>query len=192
MNSKLEEYIESVNKFIILKEKHSFRDKMVSALKVNSKKLFISIEKPRDEEDREIVKNILDISEDIVLVTNDLEKFSFLKHKDRVFLYNASDVRLALSTDIYIFLYDRNLLNVLLEHKKAYNTAHPKNYPTKNPSLEEFGGYDKLKFYFGSDAKKINTFEDLVYYYWKGYIDSKDDRNLIINTFSISLKCQKV
>lgn len=181
-------YIENANFYIksLTCNINDMKQKMFEQLNLNENNLYISCDHWQNEDDIAIVKKILEISSRIVLLVRDQDNFHSIaqSHEKQVLFYNVSPLEYALSSDVHIFLYDTQLLQILYRFHKIFNATHPKDYPTENiDNIQALWGFEKLQFFFGEDAIQIQNFYDLIYYYFKDFI-AKEEIKHIVQTFS--------
>lgn len=177
----MQKYIQQVNNIIeafeIKGDKSKFRSKMLETLKADEHCFYITCDDLRSEEDVFIIKEILNLSSKIILLIRNEEKFSLLlkNYKNQIVSYDVSQLQYALSSDIHIFLYDKNLLQILYRFHKVFNTIHPKDYPLDFwRNIEEWGSREKREIILKEKSSCIKTRNDLNKYIYGDILNSTE------------------
>ena len=171
----LNRYIEDANRYIeevtFFNRKENLRDNITNMFNLDKNNLYVSCDELISEDDITTIIELLNLSPNISLIIREKNSFEKIKDKgkDRVFLYEVSKLEYAFSSDIHIYLNDKDLLNILFKKGRVFNSAHPNDYPKQNlTDIRDWGSEERLEFFFKEDSKNIQNGYDLFYCYFKG------------------------
>jgi len=182
---------------MLKRDKYFYKKQLFKKFKLDKKNLYLSSDYPQNQDDIEIIRNVLKIDKKIFFVINKKEVFHSLikEFAQRFIYYDISDLELAFSTDIHIFLWNKFLREILHKNIKVFNAAHPIEYNKinyMNMDIRQIWGLKKLKFFFGKKAEYIITRYDLQFHSYSECLNIKEIEQLsqtfYINYFYLLIK----
>lgn len=155
-----------LKEFEILKEKMaSLHDELCNTLRIDKQTFIVTCDEPLREDEKTLLRRAMDITQGSLVVPSETLYHEFKSFfPNSVYNLNASNLYLALASDVHIFLHDGMVLNLLKAHRKAFCLTNPLKIPDSSETrLGEWSNEEKLRFYLKERWSEARTTQDFFY-----------------------------